>query len=207
MSKGTDYFVNHSVTEQWPFTLYHRPIEERLLRAVQQFGGRPKALNLGCGLFQSYLRCKGYADWSACDIDARAVQALHKVYPEIETFVCQPMPELGERKYDIIVAKEVIEHVIEVRQWLSLLLRALRPGGRLLLSTPNYGISILPVLEYSVLEILARRRGFSRFHIHPTKFSAGRLKKLLCEVAGPKARVQVARESWGMVLFAQIDMP
>jgi 2-polyprenyl-3-methyl-5-hydroxy-6-metoxy-1,4-benzoquinol methylase len=207
MSKNDDYFANHDVADKWPFTVYHRPIEERILHAVSAIGGRPRALNLGCGLFHAYPRYADLADWSACDLDKRAVKAVQEKYPRLNAFVCDPMPELGDQKYDVIVAKEVIEHVIDVDLWLKRLFAALKPGGRLILSTPNYGLSPLPILEYTVLEVLARRRGFSRFHIHPTKFTAKKLRRALRAIAGPQADIQVERVSWAMVLFAQVTKP
>src|SRR5262249_22551979 len=78
--------------------------------------------------------------------------------------------ELG-RKFAAIYAKEVVEHVLAWPAWLAGLRRSLAPGGRLWLSTPNYGERWLPALESTVLELVARRSGFSRRHIHPTRFS------------------------------------
>src|SRR5690606_25351958 len=57
------------------------------------------------------------------------------------------------------------------------------PGGRLWLSTPNYGEPWLATLESTVLEMVARKDGFSRRHIHPTRFSRRSLSRGL-EAAG-----------------------
>ena len=70
---------------------------------------------------------------------------------------------------------EVIEHVLDTRAWLAELLRVLRPGGRLQLSTPNYGDLWLPLIEMTFLELVARRQGFTRRGIHPVKFSRRKL--------------------------------
>lgn len=207
MSQNSDYFVNHSVAHRWPFTIYHGPIEKRIRRAIAECGPGAQALNIGCGLFETYPSVREYASWSACDLDARAVTAVQKSYPEMQVFQCQPIPELTPNSFDLIVAKEVIEHVIETDLWLKRVLAAVKPGGRLILSTPNYGLSLLPLIEYTLLEILARLRGFSRFGIHPTKFSKSRLEKVLRQAAGPNAEIEVQRESLGMVLFAQIRKP
>jgi SAM-dependent methyltransferase len=204
MPQNSDYFINHSVTHRWPFTLYHGPIERRIARTIGENSGAIQALNIGCGLFEDFPKVKAHAQWSACDMDVRAVTEVSRRYPELKAFQCQAIPDLPPATFDLIVAKEVIEHVVEAELWLTKVLAAVKPGGRLILSTPNYGISILPLLEYTILEIFARLRGFSRFHIHPMKFSKGRLERLLHKVAGPQARIEVQRESWGMVLFAQI---
>ena len=87
------------------------------------------------------------------------------------------------RRFAAIYAKEVIEHIHAWPSWLTGLRRALLPGGRLWLSTPNYGEPWLPTLESTVLELVARKSGFSRRHIHPTRFSKRSLQRGL-EAAG-----------------------
>ena len=85
---------------------------------------------------------------------------------------------LGARpRFAAIYAKEVVEHVRSWPSWLVGLRRALVPSGRLWLSTPNYGEPWLPAIESTVLELVARRAGFSRRDIHPTRFSRGALSR------------------------------
>src|SRR5207237_7599442 len=75
------------------------------------------------------------------------------------------------QQFAAIYAKEVVEHVLAWPEWLVGLRRALLPGGKLWLSTPNYGEPWLPAIESTVLELVARRSGFTRRNIHPTRFS------------------------------------
>ena len=91
--------------------------------------------------------------------DPRIV-AGHVVAPE------QPIDAALGTRFAAIYAKEVVEHVLAWPAWLAGLRRALVPGGRLWLSTPNYGEPWLPALESTVLELVARRSGFSR-RAHP----------------------------------------
>ncbi|HVK86518.1 MAG TPA: hypothetical protein VM513_20510 [Kofleriaceae bacterium] len=67
--------------------------------------------------------------------------------------------------------KEVVEYVFAWPAWLVGLRRALAPGDWLWLSTPNYGEPWLPALESTILELVARKDGFSRKALHPTRFS------------------------------------
>jgi 2-polyprenyl-6-hydroxyphenyl methylase/3-demethylubiquinone-9 3-methyltransferase len=54
-----------------------------------------------------------------------------------------PWP-LDDASFDVVWAGEVLEHVADTSAWLSELRRVLRPGGRLLLSTPAHGrLSVL----------------------------------------------------------------
>jgi hypothetical protein len=93
----------------------------------------------------------------------------------------------------VVIAKEVVEHTLEPARWARALSARLAEGGTLLLTTPNYGrLSTLPLIEATVLEWLARRDGFSRRHIHPTKFDKRRLEAL---DVGPGMRLVSVRRT------------
>jgi 2-polyprenyl-6-hydroxyphenyl methylase/3-demethylubiquinone-9 3-methyltransferase len=46
---------------------------------------------------------------------------------------------LQDASFDLVWAGEVIEHVADTGGWLGEILRVLRPGGELLLTTPDHG--------------------------------------------------------------------
>jgi len=184
-----DYFANHERARQFPWTLYHAPIERDLARflahvAEQHPGG--DVLIVGCGLLHELDAAPPGLRYTVADIDPRAVDAvMARKDPRIiagEVVPPETPLDLG-RRFDAIYAKEVVEHVLAWPAWLAGLRRALVPGGRLWLSTPNYGEPWLPALESTVLELVARRSGFTRRHIHPTRFSRRSLARGL-EAAG-----------------------
>lgn len=182
-----DYFANHARARQFPWTLYHQPLERDLakfLREVASDHPFGQVLVVGCGLLHEIDAAPNGVSFSVVDIDERAVEAVlargdarivdgHVVPPEM------PIDQaLGvTKKFAAIYAKEVVEHVLAWPTWLAGLRRALVPGGRLWLSTPNYGEPWLPALESTVLEVIARRDGFSRKQLHPTRFSRGSLAR------------------------------
>ena len=177
MNAQPDYFANHERARQFPWTLYHAPLERdlgRFLAAAASEHPRGRVLVVGCGLLHELDAAPAGLSYTVCDIDPRAVEAvLARRDPRIEGGHVVPAEEpiaVG-RMFDAIYAKEVVEHVLAWPAWLVGLRRALVPGGRLWLSTPNYGEPWLPALESTVLELVARRSGFSRRHIHPTRFS------------------------------------
>lgn len=202
MTEQGDYFANHVRARQFPWTLYHQPLERDLARFLREVAAglqpsqRPSAplralaepelaaagavLVVGCGLLHELDTAPPGLTFHVVDIDERAVAAvLAKGDPRIDggTVVAPEQPiDLG-RKFAAIYAKEVVEHVLAWPAWLVGLRRALVPGGRLWLSTPNYGEPWLPAIESTVLELIARRSGFSRRHIHPTRFSRGDLAR------------------------------
>lgn len=181
---STDYFANHVRARKFPWTLYHQPLERDLGRFLDGITSG-EVLVVGCGLLHEIDTAPSGLTFHVVDIDQRAVDAvLAKRDPRITggTVVAPEAPiDLG-RKFAGIYAKEVVEHVLAWPEWLAGLRRALAPGGRLWLSTPNYGEPWLPALESTVLELVARRDGFSRRDIHPTRFSKASLARGLRSV-------------------------
>jgi SAM-dependent methyltransferase len=186
----TDYFANHARVRQFPWTLYHQPLERDLGRFLRQVAAEHPAgevLIVGCGLLHELEAAPSDLRFHVVDIDDRAVSAVLArgdrritggtvVAPEAPIDLDHLDHRLG-RPFAAIYAKEVVEHVLAWPAWLVGLRRALVPGGRLWLSTPNYGEPWLPALESTVLELVARRSGFSRRDLHPTRFARGSLAR------------------------------
>ena len=180
------YFVNHDRRRRFPWSLYHRGLERRLARAVAALPtARPRVLVVGCGLEPFVPDVIGPIYYGA-DLDAASIAACRERYPQIaeRLAVCPGPYELPSTgafaiQFDAIVAKEVIEHLDDPERWVRSLAARLAPGGELLITTPNYGgLSTLPLLESTLLELLARHDGYSRKHIHPSRFSRDRLEAL-----------------------------
>jgi SAM-dependent methyltransferase len=167
-----DYFVNHAKARRFPWTLYHRPLEADLARFLADVHGT--VLVVGCGLLHELDVAPPGVEFVVADVDERAVEAVLERNDKriVDGIVVAPEQALSFRnKFDAIYAKEVVEHVLAWPSWLAGLRRSLVHGGKLWLSTPNYGEPWLPALESTVLELVARRDGFSRREIHPTRFS------------------------------------
>jgi len=183
MTETTDYFANHARARQFPWTLYHQPLERDLARFLRQVAAEhptAEVLIVGCGLLHELDAAPRGLGFHVADIDARAVSAVLARRDRRITGGTVVSPEapidLG-RRFAAIYAKEVVEHVRAWPAWLAGLRRALVPRGRLWLSTPNYGEPWLPALEATVLELVARRSGFSRRELHPTRFTRGSLAR------------------------------
>ncbi|WP_437871885.1 class I SAM-dependent methyltransferase [Sorangium sp. So ce363] len=181
-----DYFSNHRRRERFPWSLYHGALTRPLARAIAARGPRPRVLLVGCGLEGEIPGAPPATELYGCDLDARAIEACRRLYPaRAARFAVCPGPyELPtgggfDGPFDVVLAKEVVEHTLDPSRWARGLSVRLAPGGALLLTTPNYGrLSTLPLLEATVLEWIARRDGFSRKHIHPSKFDERSLAAL-----------------------------
>jgi 2-polyprenyl-3-methyl-5-hydroxy-6-metoxy-1,4-benzoquinol methylase len=210
-----DYFANHARARRFPWTIYHRPIEADLGRFLRQVAVEHPAgelLVVGCGLLHEIDAAPSDLRFHVVDVDPRAVDAVHALRdPRITggTVVAPERPielaALGRagRGFAGVYAKEVIEHVLAWPLWLTGLRRALVPSGRLWLSTPNYGEPWLPALESTVLELIARRSGFSRRHLHPTRFSQRSLARGLRAAGFESVAVKVMPTRLALTAWAR----
>ena len=65
----------------------------------------------------------------------------------------------ANRQYDVVLVQDVLEHVPEPGEFLRDLHASLKPGGRLVIDTPNVGARNVELLG-------SRWRGFNPFHIY-----------------------------------------
>lgn len=74
----------------------------------------------------------------AVDYDAAAVAHVRNRYPRVQVLAgnLASLP-LGDSAVDVVVNFQVIEHLWDQPQFITECLRVLRPGGLLLISTPN----------------------------------------------------------------------
>jgi len=112
----------------------------RLLSHLQSLGvcgGR--LLEVGCG--HGYLLEQAAAHFSyRCGTDYSAA-ALGHAAPHADRLVCGGVADLPPEldRFDCVIANHVIEHVYDPQGFVGSLLARLRPGGLLLLSTPDAG--------------------------------------------------------------------
>lgn len=194
VSHSSDYFSNHANAERFPFSVYHAPIASFMRRELERLEGARDVVNLGCGFFPGLRTMPPRHRYVGADIDARVVEAMSKA-PVPHGFdvrfvhVDGATLPFADASVDLVFATEVIEHVDPADGWLAEIRRVLRSGGRIALSTPNYGSWQLPLVESTFLEAVARLQGFSRKGIHPNRYGKERLARELAAAGFADARV------------------
>jgi 2-polyprenyl-3-methyl-5-hydroxy-6-metoxy-1,4-benzoquinol methylase len=101
-----------------------------------------RVLDVGCGegRFTVELARAG-AHVVGLDVAQEPLRRARGRHPELDLRLAPAEGpwELDDASFDAVWAGEVIEHVADTAGWLSEVRRVLRPGGRLLLSTPAHG--------------------------------------------------------------------
>ncbi|MBN4060260.1 class I SAM-dependent methyltransferase [Planctomycetaceae bacterium AH-315-I19] len=134
---------------QYNFT-HSRPgiVVSKLMPTVRKMVGEVKpgsrVLDVGCGNGSqvSHLVPDG-CTVVGIDPSESGIANARKGYPQhrFENMLATPgmLDELGEEPFDIIISTEVVEHVYAPRDWATGVFRALKPGGRLVCTTPFHG--------------------------------------------------------------------
>jgi 2-polyprenyl-3-methyl-5-hydroxy-6-metoxy-1,4-benzoquinol methylase len=116
------------------------PTNELLLPVVMELLPAGRVLDLGCGngALTSKLPVSVGVDQDADGIAiARGISPATRFVEE----VAEPglLARIGEDPFDGVVSLEVVEHVYDPHAWATCCFESLRPGGRLICSTPYHG--------------------------------------------------------------------
>ncbi len=126
--------------------------------AVPVIAGK-KVLDVGCGLaYGTALMADSAASITGIDYDAETVESNKKRFAEKKNLqfrqaAIPPLP-FDNHSFDVITAFQFIEHIHPRKEFIRECLRVLKPGGKLLVTTPN------------IKKSLAR----NPFHIHEYTF-------------------------------------
>ncbi len=140
----------------------------RLLALIPS-GGRLLEIGSACGLLLLAARERGF-DAQGVELSTWAVEQARAAYGL--AIHCGPVESAGlpAGSFDAVVMADVIEHLTDLRATMREIHRVLRPGGKLLLLTPDIG---------SVMARLMRRRWWGLLDDHYHYFSRPTLRRFL----------------------------
>jgi len=150
----------------------------------------PRILDVGCGP-GTFLGRLGWLFEYGLGVDVAAVQIEYArrthVRPGLSFEVADVREIAGREPFDAVVGIEIIEHLrtADTQPFLRILCDLLRPGGTLVLTTPNYR-SLWPVIERVVSRIGAV--DYVRQHINP--FTIRRLEDEVVQAGFCDVRIQ-----------------
>jgi SAM-dependent methyltransferase len=135
-----DYY--EELWERLPDDLEPPDLELRRSFALSHISASDRVLDLGSGAggLTSDLHSAA-ASVVGVDVAEAALQRARTRHPELSFLRAEidgRLP-LEDNSFDVVWSSEVIEHVADTARWMSEVRRVLRPGGRLLLTTPSHG--------------------------------------------------------------------
>jgi 2-polyprenyl-6-hydroxyphenyl methylase/3-demethylubiquinone-9 3-methyltransferase len=150
-----------------------------------------RVLDVGCGegAFSAAMAAAG-ARSVAVDVADEPLRRLRARFPQLDdvrrAHVGAPLP-LADGEVDAAWAGEVIEHVVDAGAFCSELRRVVRPGGPLLLTTPDHPLRLR-------LRLAVSARAFEE-HFHPYAdhlrfFTARTLTRVLADAGFERVEVR-----------------
>jgi SAM-dependent methyltransferase len=162
-----DYIDIYYTKDQKPVTSYQYKLIGHIIRKYN-IAKKSKVLDLGCGRGDFLEPFKNAdIDISGVDFAENSIRELKKRGYAVKQcdFEKNTVP-FGDDYFDIVFSKSVIEHLSDPGKYLSEIKRILKPGGRLIIMTPDW---------YSQYMI------FYNDHTHKQPYTLESLKNTLIE--------------------------
>jgi 2-polyprenyl-3-methyl-5-hydroxy-6-metoxy-1,4-benzoquinol methylase len=144
-----DYY--ESLWQSVPAGLAPSDLQVRLEFLLARVQAGESVLDVGCGegTFTAELTAAG-VHGVGIDVAEEPLRRARAAYRGVDVRLvdARGLWPFVDASFDAVWAGEVIEHVADTAGWLSEVRRVLRPGGRLLVSTPNH--SRLAVLRLAL---------------------------------------------------------
>ena len=133
-------YTSRNPTRRWLHRSRRARIEATLRRVAGHGGGRALEIGPGSGVYLPLL-CELFQSVMASDVEeAFLVQAreISKEHPNLEAVADDiTASRLPDDHFDVILCSEVVEHIPDSAAALRTMRRLLKPGGTLVLSTPQ----------------------------------------------------------------------
>jgi len=112
-------------------------------------------LDAGCGAGEllAFFQHRGYANIQGVDVSPEQVELCRRVTPRVAQGDVLEYLAATEGQFDLISAMDLVEHLSkdELLRFLTACRRALKPGGRIIIQTPNPGSPFFGEIRYGDL--------------------------------------------------------
>ena len=123
---------------------------------------RPTILDMGCGMGWFAARLARFGPTTGIDLCEEAIARAKSKFPQVTLMAGNVLRmTLPEKHFDVVVSQEVIAHVPDQSGYVERAARVLKPGGYLILTTPNplvhKRVSWAPIPPGHIEQWLSRR--------------------------------------------------
>jgi SAM-dependent methyltransferase len=108
-----------------------------ILKKCTSRNHKAEILEIGAGVGQNVEILSGYGFVDVLEIHPKGIESLGKS-AWVRNIIDKPIPVILEKKYDIICAFDVIEHLEDDKKCVKWIFESLRPGGYFIATVPAY---------------------------------------------------------------------
>ncbi len=180
-----------------PLQRYWQRARHRIILGFVRQAGRSRVVDIGCGssrIVQDLPTAVGM------DIATSKLRFLRDRHPRLVQGSALALP-FQSNAFDVVISSEVIEHLPDSAEILAEMTRVLRPGGTLILGTPDYGRPLWWVLEWLYAKALPGAYAkehithFNRAGLSRRLLAAGYVIREVAYVAGCEMIFRVTRST------------
>lgn len=134
--------------EKWPVKLYSKSaLKQRKFEEISKLLGETstlRCLDIGAdnGVISYFLR-KGSGSWASADLDETSVQSIRDLVQDDVFRIDGTQTSFQDDEFDRVVIVDFLEHIPTDQQFIDDLFRIIKPGGELIINTPNVKNSLL----------------------------------------------------------------
>jgi SAM-dependent methyltransferase len=127
---------NRRLEDTWDAVARKWPTKDKLIESLTSPSDAVLDIGCGDGSILRYLKQQGYRDLHGLEISDYAIRRLRAEGINMHYGVLPGVP-LPDASFDVVIASQVLEHVIRRRRFLSEIRRVMKPGGRCLIFVPD----------------------------------------------------------------------
>lgn len=161
--------------------IHHNNLDKFIRTEVRKLKKGSKILDAGCGLsaWTNKSIISNY-EISGVDGEPEAIEACKTIYKGQDYQVGNLYDLKYKNNYfDAVIMREVIEHFIHPEKAVKEIQRILKPGGKYIITTPNYNSLLLHIIENTYNRFFGGSCKPYKKDVHPSKFNPNTLSKLL----------------------------
>jgi ubiquinone/menaquinone biosynthesis C-methylase UbiE len=177
----SDYYLEYMTDqERFPragFNRSKRLFVEQTIGAALPAGAR--VLDLGCGPGWVSHNLAGPYRLLGADIEEDAVRLCRSRYAADYMVASAFGLPYADGQFDAVIFTEAIEHFVDPRPALAEITRVLRPGGLMLVTTPNCGSLFWVLIENTWHRLFGGPCKPYRRDVHPSRFTRRSLRAMV----------------------------
>lgn len=184
---NSEEYWNERLAQTWDDAGRSWPLKTEIIRGLTQ--PTSKILDVACGTggILRTLQSSGYQELFATEISAYAVQRLcdqgiHAVVGKLPTI---PFPSTS---FDVVIASQILEHVIRRTAFLREICRVLKPGGEAFIFVPDNCLGPIDEPEHVIIYNTDSLRRFLSKHLEVLSVESIRDKHQAAPVLFARAR-------------------